>query len=74
MALRPLPESSAVERQYFLDDLCQLDGMYVGSLSDQELRDFETGCRLGYARRAYVGGAGFMGLAKVALNRDANWK
>ena len=50
-----------------MSDLEQIDGLFVGQLSDKELRTFERAVEDGEARRVYEGGAGFMGLAKVRV-------
>lgn len=49
--------------------LADLDGMFVGLLSDDELKAFEIAVREGLARRSYEGGGGFMGLAKVRIEK-----
>lgn len=53
-----------------MGDLEQIDGLFVGQLSDRELRTFERAVEDGEARRVYEGGAGFMGLAKVRVTRQ----
>jgi hypothetical protein len=52
-----------------MSDLDQIDGLFVGQLSEKELRTFERAVEDGEARRAYEGVAGFMGLAKVHVLR-----
>jgi hypothetical protein len=51
-------------------DLHQMDGMFVGLLSDDEIEVFNRAVKAGQARRVYEGGGGFMGLAKVRLVRE----
>lgn len=51
----------------------QMDGMFVGFLDPAELWLFEKAVEDGLARRSYEGGAGFMGLAKVRLNKTLNY-
>lgn len=53
--------------QQEIHELCCLEGMFVGLLSEAELRLFERAVDLGYARRGYEGAAGLMGLARVRL-------
>lgn len=48
--------------------LQRLNGLFVGQLSDDELELFEYAVSHGKARRVYEGAAGFLGLAKVAVN------
>ena len=43
----------------------QIDGLFVGQLSDEELQSFDAAVAAGLAERSYEGGAGFMGVAKV---------
>lgn len=45
----------------------EMDGMFVGLLDDDEIAILNQAISDGKARRAYVGAAGFMGLAKVEL-------
>jgi hypothetical protein len=47
--------------------LSRLHGMYVGNLSEAELNEFNQAIHENRARRIYVCGAGFMGLAKVEV-------
>jgi hypothetical protein len=44
-----------------------LDGLYVGQLTDAELLEFERLIQEGRAVRAYSGAGGLMGLAKVKI-------
>jgi hypothetical protein len=44
--------------------------MYVGDLSEAELREFTQAIQENRARRVYTGGAGFLGLAKVEVLDD----
>ena len=50
-----------------MNDLQRLEGLFVGQLSDDELKLFEQAIKDGRAKRWYNGAAGFMGLAKVKL-------
>jgi restriction endonuclease Mrr len=47
--------------------LSRLNGMYVGDLSEAELREFTQAVLENRARRIYIGGSGFLGLAKVEV-------
>lgn len=47
--------------------LSRLHGLYVGDLQEAELREFNQAIQENRARRVYVGGAGFLGLAKVEV-------
>jgi hypothetical protein len=51
-------------------DVRGIDGLYVGQLTERELETFNRLVREGRARRVYEGGSGFLGLAKVTLDRD----
>ena len=53
-----------------MTDLERIEGLFVGMLDAEELKVFEKAVEDGTAKREYSGGAGFMGLAKVAL-KDA---
>lgn len=48
-----------------MTDLSWANGLFVGSLSECEIRDFDALCQQGAAYRSYEGAGGFMGLAKV---------
>jgi hypothetical protein len=50
-----------------MSDLQRIEGLFVGQLSDAEMRVFERAVADGEARRSYEGGAGFIGLARVRL-------
>lgn len=50
-----------------MNDVRELEGMFVGSLTPEELEIFEKAVKGGMAYRSYEGGAGFMGLAKVRV-------
>lgn len=50
-------------------DLSRLEGLFVGQLTDDEMKVFNQAVSDGFAYRQYVGAAGFMGLAKVALHK-----
>ena len=52
-------------------DLYDLQGMYVGQLTPEELDDFEQACKQGVAYRSYEGLSGIFGMAKVRLSRQA---
>jgi hypothetical protein len=41
------------------------DGLFIGALSPEEIEAFDRCVKDGFAYRAYEGGAGFFGLAKV---------
>ena len=43
----------------------RIDGWYVATLSDDELRWLDDCVKAGIARRSYEGAGGMMGLAKV---------
>jgi hypothetical protein len=45
----------------------RINGLFVGMLEPDELAWFENEVREGRARRAYRGGAGVLGLAKVEM-------
>lgn len=45
----------------------EMDGMFVGALSPEELKALNEGIAAGRARRRYEGATGFMGLARVQL-------
>ena len=49
-----------------------IDGLHVGLLNDDELAWFDAECAAGRARRSYEGAAGFMGIAKVRIVRNAD--
>lgn len=53
--------------EMIIETVQQMNGLYVGLLSDDEMEAFDTACRLGLARRCYKGTSGFLGLARVAL-------
>lgn len=55
-----------------MSDLEQIEELFVGQLTERELRTFERAIEDGEARRSYEGGAGFMGLAKVRLVHRAH--
>lgn len=46
-----------------------VDGMFVGLLTEHELRVFNQAVADGEAHRSYENAAGFFGLAKVRLGR-----
>jgi hypothetical protein len=48
----------------------RLNGIFVGDLSTHELEIFQRCCAAGFARRSYLGAAGFLGLAKVEALSD----
>jgi hypothetical protein len=48
-----------------------IDGLYVGQLTPEELRWFEAEIKAGRAMRSYEGASGFLGLAKVKFLRKA---
>ncbi len=48
-------------------DLAQINGFFVGLLSDDELAAFNEAVAQGAAIRSYEGVGGFMGMAKVRL-------
>lgn len=50
-----------------LDALRGLNGIFLGLLSPAEIEAFDRLCENSLARRAYIGAAGFMSLAKVEL-------
>jgi hypothetical protein len=50
---------------YQLNEIRRLAGLFVGQLDESELALFELAIKNGRAVRAYEGGAGLMGLAKV---------
>jgi hypothetical protein len=52
-----------------IDRLRRIEGLFVGQLDEDELEIFDEACRRNEAYRSYEGGSGFMGLAKVRLNR-----
>ena len=45
--------------------LSRNEGLFVGSLSEDEIELFDEACRKGLAVRSYEGAAGLLGLAKV---------
>ena len=47
--------------------LAWLDGLYVGQLSEGELRMFDQAVKDGWAVRSYNGPGGWLGLAKVRI-------
>lgn len=51
-------------------DYLYLEGLFVGSLNDLEMDDFERLVKDGKAYRSYEGVGGFLGLAKVRLVRS----
>lgn len=53
-----------------MSDLEHIEGLFVGQLTEREMRTFERAIQDGAAVRSYEGGAGFMGLAKVKLIRS----
>ena len=52
-----------------MTDLERIEGLFVGQLDERELRLFERAVQDGEARRSYERGAGFLGLARVRLNK-----
>ena len=52
-----------------MSDLDNIDGLFVGMLSDDEMELFECAVTNGKATRVYEGAAGFLGLAKVKVIR-----
>lgn len=46
-----------------------MDGMFVGLLTDEEIEVYNRAYDEGKARLSYEGAGGFMGLAKVRLIR-----
>ena len=50
-----------------IEALRRIVGLFVGQLSEDELRIFNAACRSGHAYRSFTGASGFMGLAKVEL-------
>jgi hypothetical protein len=47
--------------------LDEMDGMFIGFLSDEEIDIFNAAYDAGKARRSYEGVGGFLGLAMVRL-------
>ena len=47
----------------------EVDGLYVGSLTDEEMESFNRCIADGFAQRTYEGPAGLMGLAKIKVLR-----
>jgi hypothetical protein len=45
----------------------EMHGIFVGLLTDEEIKVFDRAVEEGLAYRAYEGAGGFMGLAKVRL-------
>lgn len=56
----------------YADFIRRVDGLFVGLLSQDEIRDLDECVRLGYAVKSYEGAAGFMGLAKVRATGKAD--
>lgn len=52
-----------------IDALKHIEGLFVGQLDPDELKLFNLCCEHGLAYRAYEGGAGLFGLAKVRLRQ-----
>lgn len=50
-----------------MNDLSDIEGLFVGQLSPDELAMFRDACERGVAYEAYESAAGFMGLAKVKM-------
>ena len=48
-------------------ELKRLDGLFVGQLDSEEMKEFNKAIEEGTAYRSYEGMSGFMGLAKVRL-------
>lgn len=51
------------------DIINRLDGIFVGQLDHVEMSAFESAIKAGYAKRSYDGAGGWLGLAKVKLER-----
>ena len=51
-------------------DLSNLDGLFVGQLSPNELEAFYLAVFQRRARRSYEGTSGLLGLAKVRIFKD----
>lgn len=47
-----------------------MNGLYYGSLSDQERDIYRKAEELGIVRREWIGVAGLMGLSKIVVNYD----
>lgn len=54
-------------REQDLETCRYVNGLFVGLLSPDEAEAFDRLCENYLARRAYIGAAGFMGLAKVEI-------
>ncbi len=47
--------------------LSHLEGMFIGSLTEEELHLFNRACIDGWAQCAYIGVSGFLGYPKVKI-------
>ena len=54
-------------KQSIINTVTACNGLYVGALTDAELRAFNLACKEGLAQRSYEGPAGFLGVAKVKI-------
>lgn len=54
----------------FDHEFSRIDGLYVGQLSDSEMKLFAEAVKENRAYREYAGGSGFMGLAKVRVIKN----
>jgi hypothetical protein len=62
-----IEQISAARREGLRSEVREWDGLFVGQLNDYEVETFEEAIEAGVAYRAYEGGVGFMGLAKVRM-------
>jgi len=62
-----IEQISAARREGLRNEVSKFDGLFVGQLSGYEAETFEEAVAEGIAYRAYEGGTGFMGLAKVRM-------
>ncbi len=57
---------SIMPPEYFYR-LALLEGMFVGSLTEEERELFNRACVDGWAQCAYIGWSGFLGMPKVKI-------
>jgi hypothetical protein len=62
-----IEQISAARREGLRSEVREFDGLFVGQLTEYEQATFDAAVEAGVAYRAYEGGTGFMGLAKVRM-------